>query len=141
MELGCLEAAPPTPPPIALAVVSPRVLLVTNEDGPAFAHFPKSVSHVALLEDAAVVAIVAVVAVISIVVVVVAIADAVMESLIIIVLVVLLHAMPSLTPSLVTPPSLSLRSAPLVLVGCCITSSLIGPPSLLPWLIVESPPL
>ena len=44
-------------------------------------------------------------------------------------------------PSLVTPPSLSLRCASLVLVGCCITSSLIVPPSLLHRLFVELPHL
>jgi hypothetical protein len=140
MALQCLEAAPPTPP-VALAVVSPRILSVTNDDGPAFAHFPESVSHVAPLEDATVVAIVAVLAVVAIVVIVVAVANAVIESPVIVVLVVLLCTMPSSMPSLVAPPSLSLRHAPLVLVGCCITSSLIAPPSLLPRLIVESPPL
>jgi hypothetical protein len=140
MALQCLEVAPP-PPPIALAVVSPRVLLATDDDGPAFAHFPKSISHVAPLEDAAVVAIVAIVAVVAVVFVVVAVADAVIESPVIVILVVLLRATPLLTPSLVAPPSLSLPRAPLVLVGCCITSSLIVPPSLLPRLIVESPPL
>ena len=49
-------------PPVALAVLSPRVLLVTDDDGPAFAHFPKSVSHLAPLEDAAVIAIIAILA-------------------------------------------------------------------------------
>ncbi len=44
-------------------------------------------------------------------------------------------------PSLVTPPSLSLHCASLVLVGCCITSSLVVPPSLLHRLFVELPPL
>jgi hypothetical protein len=112
---------------------------VTDDDGPAFAHFPESVSHVAPLEDAAVVAIIAVVAIVAVVaVVVVAVADAVIESPVV---VVLLRATPSSTPSLVAPPSLSSRRAPLVLVGCCITSSLIAPPSLSPRLIVESPPL
>jgi hypothetical protein len=129
------------PPPVALAVVSPRVLSATDDDGPAFAHFPESISHVAPLEDAAVVTIVAIVAVVAVVVVVVAVADAVIESPVVVVLVVLLCATPSLTPSLVTPPSLSSRHAPLVLVGCCIPSSLIAPPSLSPRLIVESPPL
>jgi hypothetical protein len=124
-----------------LAVVSPRVLSATNNDGPAFAHFPESVSHVAPFEDAAIVAIVAVVSVVAVVVVIVAVTDAVIESPVVIVLVVLLRATPSSTPSLVAPPSLSLRRAPLVLVGCCITSSLIAPPSLSPRLIVESPPL
>jgi hypothetical protein len=134
----------PPPPPVALAVVGPHVLLVTDDNGPAIAHFPESVSNVAPLEDAAVVAIVAVVsiiAIIAIVVVVVAVADAVIESPVVVVLIVLLRATPSSTPSLVAPPSLSLRRAPLVLVGCCITSSLIVPPSLLPRLIVESPSL
>jgi hypothetical protein len=143
MALRCLEAAHPTPPPVALAVVGPRVLLVTNDNGPAFAHFPKSVSHVAPLEDTAVVtivAIVAIVAVIAVVVVVVAVTDAVIESPVVIVLVVLLCATPS-TLSLVAPPSLSSRRCPLMLVGCRITSSLIAPPSLSPRLIVESPPL
>jgi hypothetical protein len=114
---------------------------VTDDDGPAFAHFPESVSHVVPLEDAAVVAIVAIVAivaVVAVVVLVVAVADAVIESPVV---VVLLRATPSSTPSLVAPPSLSSRRAPLVLVGCCITSSLIAPPSLSPRLIVESPPL
>ena len=44
-------------------------------------------------------------------------------------------------PSLVAPPSLSSRCASLVLVGCCIASSLVAPPSLLRQLIVELPPL
>ncbi len=44
-------------------------------------------------------------------------------------------------PSLVTPPSLSLRCTSLVLVGCCITSSLVAPISLLHRLFVELPPL
>jgi len=44
-------------------------------------------------------------------------------------------------PSLVTPPSLSLCCASLVLVGCCIASSLVAPPSLLHRLFVELPPL
>jgi len=44
-------------------------------------------------------------------------------------------------PSLVVPPSLSLCCASLVLVGCCIASSLVAPPSLLRWLVVELPPL
>ena len=44
-------------------------------------------------------------------------------------------------PSLVAPPSLSLRCASLVLVGCCIASSLVAPPSLLRRLVVELPPL
>ena len=44
-------------------------------------------------------------------------------------------------PSLVTPPSLSLRCASLVLVGCCIASSLVAPPSLLHRLFLELPPL
>ncbi len=93
MAVQCLEAAPPLPP-VALAVVSPRVLLATDNDGPAFAHFPESVSHVAPLEDAAVVAIVAVVAVVAIVVIIVAITNAVIESPVVVVLVVLLRAMP-----------------------------------------------
>jgi hypothetical protein len=143
MALQCLEAVPPPPPPVALAVISPHVLSATDDDSPAFAHFLESVSHVAPLEDAAIVSILAVVAVVAaiVIVVVVAVADAVIESPIIVILVVLLRAMPSLTPSLVVSPSLFLRRAPLVLVGCCITSSLIAPPSLLPGLIVESPPL
>jgi hypothetical protein len=103
-----------TPPPIALAVVSPCILLPTNDDGPAFAHFPESISHVAPLEDAAIVAIVAIVAVVAIVVVIVAVADAVIESPVIIVLAVLRR------PSLVAP-SLSCRAAP---SGCCIAASL-----------------
>jgi hypothetical protein len=130
-----------TNPPVALAIVSPRILLATNNDSPAFAHFPESVSHVALLEDAAVISIVAIVAVVAVIVVIMAVANAVIESPVVIVLVVLLHATPSSKPSLVVPPSLSLHCAPLVLVGCCITSSLIAPLSLLPQLIVESPPL
>jgi hypothetical protein len=127
--------------PVALVVVSPRILSATDNDGPAFAHFPESVSHVASLEDAAVIAIIAVLAVVAVVVVVVAVTNAVIESPVIVVLIVLLRATPSLMPSLFAPPSLSSRRAPLVLVGCCITSSLIAPPSLLPRLIVESPPL
>jgi hypothetical protein len=51
-----------------------------------------------------------------------------------------LFAVPPL-PSLVAPPSLSLRCTSLVLVGCCIASSLVAPPSLLCWLVVELPPL
>jgi hypothetical protein len=89
----------------------------------------------------AILAIVAIVAVVAVVVVVVAVANAVIESPVIVVLVVLLRATPLSTSSLVAPPSLSLRHAPLVLVGCCNTSSLIAPPSLSPRLIVESPPL
>jgi hypothetical protein len=135
-----------TPPPsVTLAVVSPRVLSATNNFGPAFAHFPKSVSYVAPLEDAAVIAIVAIIAVVAVVaiviVVVMAVADAVIESPVVVVLVVLLRATPSSMPSLGAPPSLSLCRAPLVLVGCYITSSLIAPPSLSTRLIVESPPL
>ena len=44
-------------------------------------------------------------------------------------------------PSLVAPPPLSLRCASLVLVGCCIASSLNAPPSLSRQLVVELPPL
>jgi len=44
-------------------------------------------------------------------------------------------------PSLVTPPSLSSRCTSLVLVVCCIASSLVTPPSLLRRLFVELPPL
>jgi hypothetical protein len=51
-----------------------------------------------------------------------------------------LFAVPPL-PSLVAPPSLSLRCASLVLVGCCIASSLVVPLSLLCRLVVELPPL
>jgi hypothetical protein len=40
-------------------------------------------------------------------------------------------------PSLVAPSSLSSRCACLVLVGCCIASSLVAPPSLLRRLVVE----
>ncbi len=43
--------------------------------------------------------------------------------------------------TLVVPPSLSLCCASLMLVGCCITSSLVAPPSLLRRLVVELPPL
>ena len=51
-----------------------------------------------------------------------------------------LFAVPPL-PSLVAPPSLSLRCTSLVLVGCCIASSLVAPPYLLRQLFVELPPL
>ena len=44
-------------------------------------------------------------------------------------------------PSLVKPPSLSLRCTSLVLVGCCIASSLVAPPYLLRRQFVELPPL
>jgi hypothetical protein len=99
--------------------------LATDDDGPAFfAHFAQSVSHVAPPEDAAIVAVVviavvvvdvvavvvfAVTVVAVVAVVVVAIADAVIEFPIVIVLVVLLRAVPSLTSSFPpAPPSPSL---------------------------------
>ncbi len=101
-------------PPVALAVVSPHVLSVINDDGPAFAHFPESVSHVAHLEDDSVVAIVAVIAIVAVVVIIVAIADAVIESSVVVVLVVLCR------PSLAAPSFYRCAA----LAGCCIAASL-----------------
>jgi hypothetical protein len=96
-------------------VVSLHVLSATNNNGPAFAHFPESISHVAPLEDAAIVAIVSVAAIIAaIIVVVVDVADALIESPVIVVLVVLWLS--SLIASF-----LSCRAAP---AGCCFAASL-----------------
>ena len=118
MALQCLEAAPTTPPCGPCRCWSPRPL--GNNNGPAFfAHFAKSVSHVAPPEDAAIVAvvvvavvvidvvaivIVAVIVIAVVAVVAVAIADAVIEFPIVIVLVVLLCTAPSLKSS--NPPAL-----------------------------------
>jgi hypothetical protein len=102
--------------------------LVTNDDGPAyFAHFAKSISHVAPPEDAAIVpvvvvavvvvdvvaiVIIAVTVIVIVAVVVVAIADAVIEFPIVVVLIVLLRAAPSLTLSFPPVPPLPLSSFP-----------------------------
>jgi hypothetical protein len=121
MALGCLEVAPTTPP-VALAIVGPRILSATNDNGPAFfAHFAKSISHVAPTEGAAIVTVVVVAVVVVDVVTVVVIAvivvtivavfavaidNAVIEFPIIVVLVVLFRAAPSLTSSFPpVPPS------------------------------------
>ncbi len=66
---------------VTLAFIGPCILLATNGNGPAFAHFAKSVSHVAPPEDPVIIAIV---------VVIVAITNAVIESPV----VVLLHVAP-----------------------------------------------
>jgi hypothetical protein len=99
--------------------------LATNNNGPAFfAHFAESVSHVAPPEDAAIVAVVvvavvvidviavvvvAVIVVALVAVIVVAIADAVIEFPIVVILVVLLRAAPSLTS--LFPPTAPLPSS------------------------------
>ncbi len=101
MALRCVWKRHHPTPPVTLAIVSPRILLVTNDNGPAFAHFPESVSHVAPLEDATVVAIVAVVAVIAVIVVVVAVANAVIESPVVVILVVLCRPLLLCHPSLI----------------------------------------
>jgi hypothetical protein len=127
-DIAMFRSGTYNPPPVALAVVGPRVLSATDDDGPAFfAHFAKSVSHVAPPEDAAIVAVVvvavvvvnviAVVVVTAIVVavvavVVVAIANAVIEFPIIVVLIVLLHTAPSLMSLFPPVPPLPSSSFP-----------------------------